>query len=403
MPTFRARTENDPDRDWLRQTKRPSADKGRRLVRVVDLFSGCGGMTLGVQAAALELGARIEVALAADMNSNAAAVYQANFSPLRFHAGDVSQLFDGKGGDELTDCEKRLKRQVGRVDVLVGGPPCQGHSDLNNHTRRNDPRNELYMVMARAAKVFMPKVVVIENVAAVRWDRRRVVERTLKLLGDDYTVVNETVKLDELGVPQRRRRHILLAIRKRLRLPEARQILVAALDAATTTKRDLRWAIGDLEGREGTTLFDTASTMSEDNKKRAAYLFRHDAYDLPDSQRPKCHRDGGHSYTSVYGRLKWDAPAQTITTGFGSMGQGRYVHPSEQRTITPHEAARLQSFPDYFDFSAASGRGAWALLIGNAVPALSMKRIVAPILPSLVAALAPKKTSIRRAAVSGRG
>jgi DNA (cytosine-5)-methyltransferase 1 len=73
----------------------------------------------------------------------------------------------------------------------------------------------------------------------------------------------------------------------------------------------------------------------------------------------------------MYGRLHWDRPAQTVTTGFGSMGQGRYVHPSRRRTITPHEAARLQTFPDWFDFGQSS-RGQLADMIGNAVPPLVM-------------------------------
>lgn len=90
-------------------------------------------------------------------------------------------------------------------------------------------------------------------------------------------------------------------------------------------------------------------------------------YDLPDYLRPDCHRLKQHSYKSVYGRLRWDQPAQTITTGFTSMGQGRYVHPARARTITPHEAARLQGFPDYFRFGEGP-RSVWCKLIGNAVP-----------------------------------
>jgi DNA (cytosine-5)-methyltransferase 1 len=86
----------------------------------------------------------------------------------------------------------------------------------------------------------------------------------------------------------------------------------------------------------------------------------------------------------MYGQLKWDEPAQTITTGFGSMGQGRYVHPSRPRTLTPHEAARLQFFPDWFDFTAGGTqmrRGVWATMIGNAVPpklTMELGRILLP-------------------------
>jgi DNA (cytosine-5)-methyltransferase 1 len=82
--------------------------------------------------------------------------------------------------------------------------------------------------------------------------------------------------------------------------------------------------------------------------------------------------------------LRWNQPAQTITTGFGCMGQGRYVHPQKRRTITPHEAARLQTFPDWFNFAAETRRGVLAKAIGNAVPPLLMIELAKIILPSLL-------------------
>jgi DNA (cytosine-5)-methyltransferase 1 len=92
----------------------------------------------------------------------------------------------------------------------------------------------------------------------------------------------------------------------------------------------------------------------------------------------------------MYGRLRWNMPAQTITTGFGSMGQGRYIHPSQQRTLTPHEAARLQTFPDFFDFDAVKSRGSWARMIGNAVPPLVVLQFAARLLPSLPWVVEPR-------------
>src|SRR5262249_50867880 len=119
-------------------------------------------------------------------------------------------------------------------------------------------------------------------------------------------------------------------------------------------------------------VFDTPSKKTKTNAARMAFLFEKGLYNLPNDRRPACHQDGDHSYISVYGRLRWDRPAQTITTGFGSMGQGRYVHPQRRRTITPHEAARLQTFPDWFDFGGNTPRGVLAKAIGNAVPPLLM-------------------------------
>ena len=108
--------------------------------------------------------------------------------------------------------------------------------------------------------------------------------------------------------------------------------------------------------------------MHNDNRKRVAYLFEKNKYNLPNEYRPNCHKNNTHSYISMYGRLKWDEPAQTITSGFGSMGQGRFVHPSRKRVITPHEAARIQGFSDDFKFSCVDKRTKLHQMIGNAVP-----------------------------------
>ena len=130
----------------------------------------------------------------------------------------------------------------------------------------------------------------------------------------------------------------------------------------------MAWAIRDLAGVEATSPRDRASTPTAVAAARMRYLFERRLYDLPDTERPTCHRDDpSHTYRSVYGRLRWNQPAQTITTGFGCMGQGRFVHPSRPRTVTPHEAARLQFIPDFFDFGDTT-RGALSRMIGNAVP-----------------------------------
>ena len=144
----------------------------------------------------------------------------------------------------------------------------------------------------------------------------------------------------------------------------------------------MRWAIEDLVDQTTETGPDAASRPAPVNLERMQWLIDQDEYDLPNPMRPKCHH-GSHSYTSMYGRLRWDAPAQTITTGFGCMGQGRFVHPAQPRTLTPHEAARLQTLPDFFDLDTRKGRGAWATVIGNAVPPLFIVHLLAPLLGAL--------------------
>lgn len=139
----------------------------------------------------------------------------------------------------------------------------------------------------------------------------------------------------------------------------------------------VRQAIGDLVRVKGDDLFETTSAMSPENVRRIAWLFKNEKFDLPDRLRPDCHKDG-HTYPSVYGRMKWDEPAQTVTTGFLTPGRGRFIHPGERRTVTPHEAARLQSFPDSYEFKPAgrpSSRKLLCKVIGDAVPPLLARAV----------------------------
>jgi DNA (cytosine-5)-methyltransferase 1 len=233
--------------------------------------------------------------------------------------------------------------------------------------------------MARAAEVLRPRALLIENVPTVQHATEAVVQTALKhlLRFCNYSVAESIFDVSVLGVPQRRRRHVLLAIDGGI---DAEEVL-AAVRAASCPPRTVRWAIQDLVSLEGSTPFDTASAASQLNRKRMAWFFKSPAtrFDLPDHLRPDCHRLKHHTYKSVYGRLSWDHPAQTITTGFTSMGQGRYVHPDRPRTVTPHEAARLQAFPDFFDFGAER-RTVWSKLIGNAVPPPLSESIMTAIL-----------------------
>ena len=188
------------------------------------------------------------------------------------------------------------------------------------------------------------------------------VERSAAALEElGYATTSTRLALRSIGVPQTRVRHVMVATRDR----PLQWTLRSRAD------RSVAWAIGDLleePGRVPQRPFDSPSRPSDENRRRMAWLFEHDAHNLPNSERPACHRTE-HSYRSMYGRLWWEAPAQTITSGFGSMGQGRYVHPLRHRTLTPHEAARLQFLPDFMAFDAMkTTRSGLATMIGNAAP-----------------------------------
>ena len=369
---------------WLR-SKRPPYENRRPHLRLVDLFCGCGAMSLGVAEAAWSKGLGIDVRLAIDADPDAAAVFGSNFKGSYVQVGLVEQYFYGGPNAALTERESRIQSVTGPVDVLLGGPPCQGHSNLNNHTRRSDSRNAVYTRMARAAKVLRPTVLLIENVPTVKYDVRQVVTVTMDTLRKHgYSVDDRVIDVSRLGVPQKRKRHVVLALRGKRMDPSN---VLDNIESTNATQTTVRHAIHDLMWPLPNTRFDTASNANPENQARMEWLIEQDALDLPNSLRPKCHSSSLHTYNAMYGRLRWDLPAQTITTGFGCMGQGRYVHPSVPRTITPHEAARLQSIPDFWDLSAARTRSSLAHLIGNAVPPPLSEAIVLEVLslyPSLV-------------------
>lgn len=348
-----------------------------RKLKTLDLFASAGGLSLGVEQAAISLGYKNEIQGAVDLDSDALATYKRNFNPVNVIHKSVSSLidfqtlnaensvklaYDPVPLDDLSD----LRNQV---DILVGGPPCQGHSSLNNHTRGRDFRNSLYLTMPAIGIALNAKAIIIENVPRVTLDHGKVVAKTTSMLRDyGYKVSSGVLSADDLGWPQTRSRHFLIASRIRQPLDIG---FVASI--FKQEPRDVLWAIGDLQSSFGDhKLLDTVPQLSPENFNRINWLFDNDAFELPNHERPDCHKNG-HTYPSVYGRMYPDKPAPTLTSGYQSPGRGRFVHPTERRVLTSHEAARLQGFPDNFEFVAESKEPTRAMLqkwIGDAVPSI---------------------------------
>lgn len=361
------------DRAFLQKEQRPSwaGPRGSRPVRVVDLFSGCGAMSLGVAEACRALGRGFKSAGAFDLNRRALEVYAENFPIRQSEPVDLAHVLQADLRLRTSATERAFLESVGNVHFVLAGPPCQGHSNLNNRTRRQDPKNELYFLMARFAQLARPRWIMIENVLAVIHDRGQVVDRTTDALhGLGYRTASGVVDLWSLGVAQTRRRHVLLAERKQDSHDRlASRSLADLLSPYFARTRSVRWAIEDLINATPATFMDQPKTPDPVTQSRIDYLFANGLYDLPDTHRPECHREKDHSYKSVYGRMKWEEPAPTVTSGYDTMGRGRFVHPKRRRTITAHEAARIQFIPDFFRFTAvAKHRSALSELIGNAVP-----------------------------------
>jgi DNA (cytosine-5)-methyltransferase 1 len=352
------------DARYLRGKRPRTNGRHRGTLSVADLFSGIGGLTLGVEEACRQIGFGVQVRLAVECRPQIAMSYATNFEPaMGATASGVTDWFDRNSGAPLSAIERLTRSAVGPVDILIGGPPCQGHSTLNNYTRGNDPRNDLYQVMVRAAEVLEPRCILIENVPAVERDARGTLDRALNGLSRlGFHVDNTVLSVAEIGVPQLRKRHVLAGHQTR------RPSLALAIAGAQVRRvRTVRWAIHDLLDIVARKALDVPSLLSRENTRRIRHLFANGLYDLPNRLRPPCQR-GRHKYKSMYGRLSWDLPAQTITTGFASPGQGRYIHPHCERALTPHEAARLQFLPDWLDLSTIRDRTSLAEAIGNAVP-----------------------------------
>ena len=321
-----------------------------------DVFCGCGGLSEGLRLA------EFRVIGAVDSDDLAAETYRANHPHVRVWNRDVRKLT----GREIRNA---LNLTSGQLDLLAGCPPCQGFSRLrtaNGSRVVRDRMNRLIDEFTRLVAALRPKSIMLENVPGLADKHRfRRFCRRLKRLG--YQFGWKILNTVDFGVPQRRRRLILLGSR-------AGNIDFAPPDE---TRISVRTAIAGLPqpGWSG----DLVHDLPEMRAPRIASLIARvpknggSRTTLPAKFQLKCHRDCD-GYKDVYGRMAWDRPAPTITGGCCNPSKGRFLHPEENRCITLREAALLQSFrPDYF-FSTRRGKFPAAQMIGNALPPEFVRR-----------------------------
>lgn len=373
---------SDPEAWWtgfLRDSELIKIPKSSAAtVRILDLFSSVGGLALGAVTACSLLGRKSVVEGAVDTDLEALRVHEFNLGTRRILHESVLDVVDLSIATDRRTGHSRLVDPVmlpigegfDCVSLLIGGPPCQGHSTLNNRTRSDDPKNKLMLAMPAVAVALGINSVVIENVPNVVNDQGAVVDKTVELFqSHGYFVERGIISAQNLGWPQTRKRYFIVA-----RLDKAPVPFHVVVQALKMPPQNISWAIGDLLSEfSKDSLMTSTPKLSTENEERIAWLFRNRKFDLENHMRPDCHKNG-HTYPAVYGRMKWTEPAPTITGGFQTPGRGRFIHPKRKRVLTPHEAARIQGFPDWFDFVTPSGGsltrtmlGKW---IGDAVPSM---------------------------------
>ncbi|NTF18010.1 DNA cytosine methyltransferase [Agrobacterium rubi] len=324
---------------------------------VVSLFSGGMGMDIGLQQAGLD------IAVSQDFDRHCVATMRANAAHPVVH-GDIKALFGSDpAGRFLLD---PAGLEPGQAFAVVGGPPCQSFSNAGKRLGLQDVRGTLFQEFHTAIRVVRPRFFVMENVAAMgSKSMPGVLDMILDLFADiGYTTVHGVLDASDFGTPQKRKRLIIIGSRdaEPLSLPAATHSLSGRMEGKLP-KTTVREAIGDLVGNEGPRLKFSQRTLQFIGQIPSGGNWR----DLPeDMQRAALGNafNSGGGKTGFMRRLPWDGQAPTLVTSpVGRMSL--LAHPSEDRPLSISEYARIQGFPDEWQFSGPVGSR--YRQVGNAV------------------------------------
>lgn len=315
----------------------------------IDLFAGAGGLTQGLKDAGFFVAAAVE------RDRRAARTHTLNHPEVAMWNADIRDIDPSEIVSQL---------RLPRVDLVAGCPPCQGFSRVRtkNGAIVADVRNDLIDDYVRFVEALQPRSIMLENVPGLlahpRWSAAA---QRLEELGYPATQGTSCLNAADYGVPQRRRRLVMLAVQGAAVPPPGKG----------STRMTVRQAIGALApaGKSGDALHDVEERRTEAVQELIAAVPPDGGSrsDLPDSMVLACHvRCDG--FKDVYGRMRWNDVAPTITGGCQSPSKGRFLHPEENRAITLREAALLQGFPPTYHFDLSGGKMAAAAMIGNALP-----------------------------------
>ena len=346
---------------------------------VIDLFAGVGGLSLGFS----QVG--FDVILANEYDAEIATSYVANHPDTKMIVGDITKL----------DLEETFLPYKGKVDVIVGGPPCQGFSQKGQRKTIHDARNFLFKNYISVVEMVQPTYFVMENVpnllTAENGFFRNEIEELFQKMG--YALTMSVLNASDFGIPQNRRRAVIIG--KRGQCPPKYPI-------PTFLKRSVWDAISDLaylNSGEGQEIQDYQITPQSDYqfllRNSSEKLFNHVATSHsklalerlalipPNAGKevlPKEHLTKS-IYSGTWTRIKKDDISVTITTRFDTPSSGKFTHPFLNRALTVREAARIQSFPDTFHFIGT--KSSQMKQVGNAVPPLLAKEIAKCILADM--------------------
>lgn len=348
--------------------------KNNNPLKVIDLFAGAGGLTLGFQKFSR---GHFEIVWANDFDEDAANTYNHNFGS-HCVIGDLSELLEDK------------KTRIPIADIVIGGPPCQGFSMLNKN-RFDDPRKELWKPFLEVVRRSKAEVFVMENVQdLLRSNEFLLLKKEAERMG--FQIAAARLCAADYGVPQTRIRAFIIGSKfadpteyfppkKTHYNPVNIKPNTAEYVGKPKPWVTVRQAIGDLPLPKGTEIrdcpppldlhFGRTPTQTSLARYKAIPKEGMNRFDLQRNARhltPDCWLNKPSGSTDIFGRLWWDRPSVTMRTEFFKPEKGRYLHPQQHRPITHREAARFQSFPDNFIFCGTKIE--IAKQIGNAVPPL---------------------------------
>ena len=325
-------------------------------IEAVDLFCGAGGLSLGLHKAGIKVKAGVDFELACEFP------FEANIPKARFIHSDIS----------LLSSEDVIQRYASNsIRLLAGCAPCQPFSTLSNGTdRKKNDKWPLLRHFGRLVEETKPQLVTMENVPVLM--SQEIFKEFVRFLErNKYRVWHEIVDASEYGVPQRRKRLVLMA-------SQYGDVKLLSPSELKIQRKTVREAIGGLpQIKAGETCrtdrLHRARNLTEINLKRLRVSKPGGTWrDWPKSLLSPCHtKESGQSFSSVYSRMEWDKPSPTITTQSTNFGTGRFGHPEQDRSLTLREMAILQSFPLDYQFEAPDSKLGFSnigKLIGNAVP-----------------------------------